>query len=116
MTKSSGKRILVVEDEPLVAMLAEDMLLELGYAVVGPASNLGDALDLASRAKFDAAVLDVNLNGKRSDAVAGLLRSKGIPFVIATGYGTSGDPCGEEPIVYKPYGAEQLAAALDKLF
>ena len=77
-----GKRILVLEDEPLVAMLLEEMLIDLGCEVVGPASSLGEGERLAREAALDAAVLDVNLNGEMSDTVAAILRRRGIPFAL----------------------------------
>lgn len=107
-----GKTILVVEDEPLVAMMVEDMLLELGAQVVGPASTLAQALALAESGDFDAALLDVNLNGERSDPVAALLRGRNIPYVFATGYGAHDRLEGGAETLQKPYRQEQVAAAL----
>ncbi len=81
-----GLRLLVVEDEAMVAMLVEDMLAELGHSVVGPAMRLDQALPLAREAEFDFAILDVNLGGQLSFPVAEVLRARGIPFIFATGY------------------------------
>src|ERR1041384_7652891 len=83
-------RILVVEDEVLLAMNIEDMLLESGYEVAGIASRLTPALALAREGLFDAAMLDVNLAGEPSFPVADLLAERGIPFLFATGYGLQG--------------------------
>jgi CheY-like chemotaxis protein len=107
-------RILVVEDEMLVAMNIEDMLLELGHEVAGLASRLGPALALARESRFDAAMLDVNLAGEPSFPVADLLAERGIPFLFATGYGRQGieerfHAC---PILQKPFRAAELGAAL----
>jgi CheY-like chemotaxis protein len=85
-----GRRVLVVEDEAMVAMLVEDMLTELGHSVVGPAMRLDQALPLAREAEFDFAILDVNLGGQLSFPVADVLRARGIPFIFATGYGRNG--------------------------
>jgi CheY-like chemotaxis protein len=110
-------RILIVEDEMLVAMNIEDMLLELGHEVAGIASRLGPALTLAREGRFDVAMLDVNLAGERSFPVADLLIARGIPFVFATGYGPEGiDPkYRDRPVLQKPFRARDLAAAVTAL-
>jgi CheY-like chemotaxis protein len=107
-------RILVVEDEMLVAMNIEDMLLELGHEVAGLASRLGPALALAKEGRFDAAMLDVNLAGEPSFPVADLLAERKIPFLFATGYGRAGieERFRDRPILQKPFRASELAAAL----
>jgi CheY-like chemotaxis protein len=113
MSTLEGKRILLVEDEFIVAAMAEDMLTELGATVLGPANTILKALDLAKTCAFDAAVLDVNMNGDRIDPVADVLRARRIPMVFATGYGTCAfDSAHEAPILDKPYTQEQLARAL----
>ncbi|MGE0426152.1 MAG: response regulator [Reyranellaceae bacterium] len=81
------RRVLVVEDEMLVAMLVEDILEELGLEVAGVCSHLDDALKKAASESVDFVILDVNLDGKRSFPVADILRSRNIPFAFATGYG-----------------------------
>ncbi len=118
MSCLKGKRILVVEDEPILAMCLEDMLRDLGCEVVGPALRLDAAVDLAKHAPLDAAVLDVNLGGGRSYAVADALVGRDIPYVFATGYGASAVEPGrpETPIVQKPYSDRDLEAALLSLF
>lgn len=113
MNDLSGRRILVVEDEALVAVMVADMLEELGAIIVGPAGTLEEGLALAQEAEIDAAVLDVNLRGERVDPVAEALASRGIGFIFATGYGAA--PKGkfaDMPIIDKPYGIEKLAALL----
>ena len=106
-------RVLVVEDEPIVAMLLEDYLIELGHQVVGPVSTVADALALIAADAFDFAVLDVNLGGERSDAVAAALGAIGRPYIFATGYGRQGLEDDEHRIVLeKPYRMDQIAAAL----
>jgi CheY-like chemotaxis protein len=107
-------RILVVEDEMLVAMSIEDMLLELGHEVAGLASRLGPALALARDSRFDAAMLDVNLAGEPSFPVADLLIGRGIPFLFATGYGRQGieERYRDHPMLQKPFRTEELGAGL----
>jgi CheY-like chemotaxis protein len=109
----TGKRIILVEDEFIVAAMAEDMLAELGATVVGPANTIAAALRLVETNPIDAAVLDVNMDGERIDPVAEALSARSIPIVFATGYGD--DTLGrarESPVLDKPYTQEQLADAL----
>ena len=110
-------RILIVEDEMLLAMNIEDMLLELGHEVAGIASRLEPALALAREAAFDVAMLDVNLAGDRSFPVADLLIERDIPFLFATGYGRDGiEPAyRDRPVLQKPFRAQDLLAAIDSL-
>jgi CheY-like chemotaxis protein len=117
VTALTGKRILIVEDEALVASLLEEMLLDLGASVVGPASTLPQAWELARDAAFDGAVLDVNIHGMRVDPLADALRRRRVPIVLATGYGAaSGQQSSQEPVIEKPYTAEALARALEAAF
>jgi CheY-like chemotaxis protein len=81
-----GLRILVVEDELLVAMEIERMLARLGCVVVGPAPSVPRALALIAREAPDFAILDVNLGRERSTPVAEALLARGVPFALATGY------------------------------
>ena len=111
-----GRRILVVEDEMMIAMLVEDMLGELGCTVVGPAHALPAALELASGAtEIDAALLDINLGGQPVFAIADALRARGVPMIFSTGYGESGlrDVDRGMPVLQKPFRASDLAAALN---
>lgn len=112
MSALAGRRILVVEDEFVIAALAADLLEGLGASVVGPAGTLEAALELAATEDLHAAVLDVNMNGLRSDPVAELLAGRGVPFVFATGYGGGWPGAAAAPVVEKPYTAERLAEAL----
>jgi two-component SAPR family response regulator len=108
-----GKRVLVVEDEALIAVMVEDMLLEMGSEVVGPAVTIEGALALARQETLDAAVLDVNVRGERIDPVAEALMARGVPMLFATGYGevrlASGMPV---TVIDKPYTQEKLARGL----
>ena len=110
----SGLRVLLVEDEAMVAMMIEDMLCELGCAVVGPASRVASALELLARETVDAAVLDVNVAGELVFPVADVLAAAGTPFVFSTGYGLAGLDArhAARPVLQKPYGRERLFAAL----
>jgi len=109
-------RILVVEDEMLLAMNIEDMLLDLGHEV-GLASRLEAALGLAREGAFDVAMLDVNLAGERSFPVADLLAARGIPFLFATGYGRAGidEAYRDRPVLQKPFRADDLRSAIEAL-
>lgn len=110
-------RILIVEDEMLVAMNIEDMLLDLGHEVAGIASRLGPALSLVAEEQFDLALLDVNLAGEPSFPVAAALRQRDIPFLFATGYGARGlaDEFSASPVLQKPFMAADLGRALQAL-
>jgi CheY-like chemotaxis protein len=110
-------RILVVEDEMLLAMNIEDMLLEQGYEVAGIASRLAPALALAKEGGFDAAVLDVNLAGETSFPIADLLAERGIPFFFATGYGLQGleERYQGRPVLQKPFRAAELRKAIESI-
>lgn len=108
------RRALVVEDEGLVAMLVEDMLLDLGWEVAAVATRLDDAVQAAGRDGIDVAVLDVNLGGTMSYPAADVLLARGIPFVFASGYGRQGLDSAYRgvPTVSKPFDAESLRRAL----
>jgi CheY-like chemotaxis protein len=108
------KRILVVEDELMIRMLLEDMLGELGYAIVAEAGRLDEALEAVRSADFDLAILDVNLNGQPIAPVADALAARGTPFVFATGYGDRGlpDTHRDRPVLKKPFQLDGLRQML----
>ena len=83
----AGLRILVAEDELVVAMEPEALLTGLGHVVLGPVPTVGQALALLARERPDVALLDVNLGGERATPVAEALLERGVPFVLVTGYG-----------------------------
>jgi len=113
MSALAGKRILVTEDEAMIALLIEDMLTELGAVVVGPAGTLAKAVELAERETIDAAMLDVNIRSERIDRVVHALRQRGVPFVLATGYGAGAGAAMEDaPVIEKPFTRERLESAL----
>lgn len=101
----AGRRILVVEDEPLLAMMIEDLLSEIGCIVVGPASHLAAAQAIAGEAELDGALLDVNLGAEQVYPVADCLRRRGVPFVFVTGYGRHGldTAYALHPTIQKPF-------------
>jgi CheY-like chemotaxis protein len=116
VSRFEGLRILVVEDEPVVAMYLEDMLEALGCQTIGPASRLADGLVLVESETFDAAILDINLGGERSTPIAEALRQRGVPFAFASGYGVAPEGFGDGvPMIEKPYREAQVAGALDQL-
>ncbi|MBS7456284.1 response regulator [Coralloluteibacterium stylophorae] len=103
------RRILLVEDEPLVAMLEQEMLTEAGYEVVGPFSRLARAREAARSEAIDAATLDVNLFGEFVYPVAEILAVRGIPFAFLSGYGAdAGGAFPDAPVLSKPFGSELL--------
>jgi DNA-binding response OmpR family regulator len=109
-----GVKILVVEDEYLVATLKEDMLESAGCVVAGPIPRLAQALDAASSEVCDVAVLDINLAGERVYPVADVLAQRGVPFVFVTGYGANTLPpeYAKRPRLCKPFRMAELLAAI----
>lgn len=103
----NGLRLLVVEDETMIAMMLEDMLDTLGCVVVDVAGTLTRGLDLASDEKLslDGAILDVNLGGEKVYPVAERLAARGVPFIFCTGYGLGGLAAdfAHVPTLAKPY-------------
>lgn len=83
-------RVLVVEDEPLIAMLVQEWLEELNCSVVGPAASVAGALELIAGVELHGAVLDVSLGKEESFPIADELKKRGVPFAFATGYGIEG--------------------------
>ena len=100
----AGSRILVVEDEPLIAMLIEDILRERGCDVVGPAATVADGLRLVTDAPLDAALLDVNIGEETVYPVADALRRLDVPFVFVTGLREDNlrEPYRVQPTIRKP--------------
>lgn len=109
-----GTRILIVEDDAIIAMTAEDMLEEVGCTTAAVAVTVTEALARAEDTEFDLALLDLNLKDEVSLPVAALLRAKGKPFIFATGYdGVPADSgFADAPFISKPYRMEQLAAMI----
>jgi DNA-binding response OmpR family regulator len=114
-----GKRILVVEDELLIAMTIEQILLDHGCEVLGPAPSVDAALELIDREPPEAALLDVNLNGRLSTPVAERLAVQGIPHLLVTGYVdlVLADPVlRQAPYLAKPFTLAGLVAKMEQVF
>ena len=113
-TSERKRRILVVEDEAMISMLLEDMVLDCGAEIVGPVAKFDDALELAHKAGFEVAVLDLNLNGTLSYPIAEVIRERGIPVIFATGYGADGllDRFSDCPTLQKPFSQQDFAQAV----
>jgi CheY-like chemotaxis protein len=114
MSEFNGIKVLIVEDEGLVALMIEDVLQDLGCDVVASVAGLKEACSVAATAELDLAVLDINLGGERSFPVAKILRERGVPFMFSTGYGTSGLPSEFSgcPVLGKPFSPKALEETL----
>lgn len=114
----AGLRVLIVDDEALVAMLLEDMLADLGCELAGSAGRVSQALELVRdpAVRFDVAVLDVNVAGESVEPVAQAVIDRGAAVVFATGYGESGVPAAfrGRPTLQKPFGVNDVAARLQE--
>jgi DNA-binding response OmpR family regulator len=115
MSGYRGLRVLVVEDEPVVAMFLEDILQGLGCETVGPAGRLAEGLALAEHEILGAAILDINLVGERSMPIAEVLRRRGVPFAFASGYGAAPEGFETLPLIEKPYREADIDAVLKGL-
>jgi CheY-like chemotaxis protein len=112
------RRILVVEDETMIAMIFEEVLRGLGYEVVGPVSKLDVAIKLAREEALDAAVLDITIRGGMVYPAADILTQRKIPFVLASGYGEWALPDAYRglPRLQKPFVSEDIDRMLAELF
>lgn len=113
----TGRRILIVEDESLVAMLLETILEDMGCETVGPVSNIDEALTLLDGGLIvDGALLDVNVAGRAVFPVAAALKARGVPFVFSTGYGQGGlpDEWRDQSTIQKPFTEATVRSALMK--
>jgi len=111
----TGRRILIVEDESLVAMLLETILEDMGCTPVGPAASVDEGLKLVSEpGTLDAALLDVNVAGRQIFPVADALKARGVPFVFSTGYGEGGlpDEWRSQHTIQKPFTEAAVRDAL----
>jgi CheY-like chemotaxis protein len=104
-----------VEDEVMIRMMVADMLEELGYSIAAEAGEIKEAIKLAQSTDFDLAILDVNVNGKVISPVADLIKARKLPFIFATGYGSSGLPeeYRDRPALQKPFQLETLGRMID---
>ena len=109
------RSILIVEDEPLIAMMLEDFLDSLGHSVRGICDSVHGALDEVEKGGFDLAILDVNLKGENVWPVASALRERNVPFVIATGGHVDPPPAefNDAPVIEKPYTVDRVTPAIE---
>jgi DNA-binding NtrC family response regulator len=113
ISQLARRRILVVEDEALIAMLLEDACVDAGYEVVGPFARLADALAASATQVLDAAILDINLAGEHIHPVAKLLESRQVPFLLLSGYGNQAVPNQPHwPVCAKPFSIDDLLSRL----
>ena len=113
----SGRRILVVEDETLILMMIEGMLTDMGCESVTAAATVDKALAAIDAQVFDAAMLDMNMNGNTSELVADALVARGVPFVYCTGNNSHKlmDVSHNKPVLKKPFNDEQLVEIFTRL-
>ncbi len=116
-TSADNGRILIVEDEPLIALELEQALIATGFSVVGPVGTVGGALKLIETEQVDAALLDANLAGHPVDEVAAALTRANIPFAFATGHDREGLPqsFASAPILRKPFNSAEVVAMVSDI-
>jgi PAS domain S-box-containing protein len=109
-TMANCRRVLLVEDEALVAMMIQECLTEYGHSVVGPIGRAADALAAAKQGEFDAAILDINLSDGMAYPVAEILSQRGVPFAFVTGYeaDTVDERFSKVPVLQKPIERQML--------
>ena len=112
---TGARTILIVEDEPLIAMMLEDFLESLGHTVKASCDNVADALKAVALNGFDIAILDVNLKGENVWPVAAELRLRGVPFVLASGGHVDPPPpeFAGAPLIEKPFTIDRVTPALE---
>ena len=112
---SDARSILIVEDEPLIAMMLEDFLLSLGHEVRATCESVSEALKAVQAGDFDLAILDVNLKGESVWPVASALRGLDIPFILASGGHVDPPPAefASVPMIDKPYTIDRVTPALE---
>lgn len=111
----AGRRLLIIDDEYLVASHLEMVLEDMGFAIVGPVATIQDAMAAMDSEKLDAVMLDANLDGVSSAPIAAELVRRAVPFVVVTGYGhleLASAELNAAPRVHKPFTAASLAVAL----
>ena len=115
--RSPGLRVLVVEDEVMIALLLEQMIEEIDCQVVGPVGRISKALEIASKETIDVALLDINVDGKEVYPVAEALTARSIPFAFVTGYGREGLRASYRgtPTLAKPFRRQELQKLFEKI-
>jgi len=114
-----GRRILVIEDSPVVGPFTAELLADLGCEVIGPAPNMAAARELIESGKeIDAALMDIHIRGERVFPLCDVLAAKDVPFVLTSGYADwqMPDKWQDRPRLNKPYTLEQVGDALGVLF
>jgi CheY-like chemotaxis protein len=116
LQNTTGHRVLLVEDEAMIAMLVEDMLEDLGHDLAAVATRLEEALALSRSEAFDLAILDLNLGGVLTYPVADVLAERGVPFIFATGYGSGGlkEAYAARSTLQKPFNTDALGQAINQ--
>lgn len=115
--KAKRARFLLIEDEALILLDVKSMLREMGWEVAGSATKIDAAMRLARTGSFDAAIIDINLDGSMTYPVADILRERAIPFAFTTGYGRTAidDAYADVPVLHKPFGPDELEAVVTQL-
>ena len=110
------RSILIVEDEPLIAMMLEDFILSLGHEVSESCDSVPSALEAVGKGTFDLAILDVNLKGDQVWPVAIALKEKGVPFILATGGHVEAPPAefADAPLIEKPYTIDRVSPVIEE--
>lgn len=113
----AARRVLIVEDEAMIAGLIESILSAAGWSVVGPVATLERALETIDRTRLDAALLDVRINGHDAYAVADVLMRRRIPFVFVSGFTRKQMPPGYRDCAYiaKPFAPDAILALLEEV-
>lgn len=113
-----GRRILIIEDSPVVGPYTADVLEELGCQVVGPAPNMAAAREMIDEERFDAALMDIHIRGERVFTLCEVLEARGIPFVLTSGYAdwTMPEKWQDRPRLQKPYTIADVSRVLAPLF
>jgi len=115
MRGTRSRRILVVEDEWLIARFVEEIIIEAGHRVIGPATNVVEALRLGQKAPIDAALVDLRLNGRWAYEAADTLLDRQIPFYFVTGCSHIPQLYAEIPTIQKPFSTEDIGTALNHM-